>query len=276
MRLLNPFFSRSKREQDKPIRDKLKDKKYFEKMLSIKLGEIADDEKYIQKEKKKNVGIVRPFLYWCYAVDYIRAIEINYSMGEDIGQLRKLYTRSLDHYILGANFRNPTYADDLDRISLGILLDIDNTAFNRLADYVMQMDGQAKSVDWTPDQLLWFLLNARLGDDKKQTYADKLAFPKLYKGLFKLTKIIDTQEAKKALEDYIGKWYNLNKDAPWHDNHLMKYCYRGYWAWEVAAVAKIMHIDDSDLRDNPFYPYDMVHWKDNVTTEGHQHNSYSR
>ena len=209
-------------------------------------------------------------------MDHIRAIEINYSMGEDIGQLRKLYTRSLDNYILGANFRNPTYADDLDRISLGILLDIDNIAFNRLADYVLQMDGQAKSVGWTPDLLLWFLLNARLGDDKKQTYADKLAFPKLYKGLFKLTKIIDTQEAKNALEDYIGKWYNLNKDAPWHDNHLMKYCYRGYWAWEVAAVAKIMHIDDSDLRDNPFYPYDMVHWKDNVTTEGHQHNSYSR
>ena len=61
MRLLNPFFSRSKREQDKPIRDKLKGKKYFEKMLSIKLGEIADDEKYIQKERNSNDGIVRPF-----------------------------------------------------------------------------------------------------------------------------------------------------------------------------------------------------------------------
>ncbi len=44
MRLLNSFFCRSKQEQDKAIRDKLKDKKYFEKMLSIKLGEIADDE----------------------------------------------------------------------------------------------------------------------------------------------------------------------------------------------------------------------------------------
>ena len=84
MRLLNSFFSRSKREQDKPIRDKLKDKKYFEKMLSIKLGEIADDEKYIQKERNNNDGIVRPFLYWCSAVDHIRAIEINYSMGEDM------------------------------------------------------------------------------------------------------------------------------------------------------------------------------------------------
>ena len=86
-------FDGSKKEQDKPIRDKLKDKKYFEKILSIKFGEIDDDEKHILEEKKKNVGIVRPFLYWCSAVDYIRAIEISYSMGEDIAKLRKLYIK---------------------------------------------------------------------------------------------------------------------------------------------------------------------------------------
>lgn len=88
-------FDGSKKEQDKPIRDKLKEKKYFEKILSIKFGEIDDDEKHILEEKKKNVGIVRPFLYWCSAVDHIRAIEISYSMGEDIAKLRELYINSL-------------------------------------------------------------------------------------------------------------------------------------------------------------------------------------
>ena len=263
-------FGSSKKEQDKPVRDKFKDKKYFENILSVKLDEIDDNEKYILEEKRKNGGIVRPFLYWCSAVDHIRAIEISYSMGEDIGKLRKLYISSLDNYILGANFKNPTYADDLDRISLGILIDIDNTDFNRLADYIQRMDEQAKPSDWTPDLLLWFMLNSRLKEDEKQTYADKLAFPKLYKGLFRLTQISDAQEAKKALEDYIEKWYNLNKDAPWYNNHLKKNCYRGYWAWEVAAVAKIMHIDDSDLKDNPYYPYDMVHWEDTRTIDENQ------
>ena len=198
-------FGSSKKEQDKPIRDKFKDKKYFENILSVKLDEIDDNEKYILDEKRKNGGIVRPFLYWCSAVDHIRAIEISYSIGEDIGKLRKLYISSLDNYILGANFKNPTYADDLDRISLGILLGIDNTDFNRLADYVQRMDEQAKPADWIPDQLLWFMLNSRLKENEKQTYADKLAFPKLYKGLFKLTQISDAQEAKKALNDYIEK-----------------------------------------------------------------------
>ena len=263
-------FGSSKKEQDKPVRDKFKDKKYFENILSVKLDEIDDNEKYILEEKRKNGGIVRPFLYWCSAVDHIRAIEISYSMGEDIGKLRKLYISSLDNYILGANFKNPTYSDDLDRISLGILIDIDNTDFNRLADYIQRMDEQAKPSDWTPDLLLWFMLNSQLKEDEKQTYADKLAFPKLYKGLFKLTQISDVQEAKKALEDYIEKWYNLNKDAPWYNNHLKKNCYRGYWAWEVAAVAKIMNIDDSDLKDNPYYPYDMVHWEDTGTIDEDQ------
>ena len=61
MGLFNFKLGGSKKEQDKPIRDKLKDKKYFEKILSIKFGEIDDDEKHILEEKKKNVGIVRPF-----------------------------------------------------------------------------------------------------------------------------------------------------------------------------------------------------------------------
>ena len=56
------------------------------------------------------------------------------------------------------------------------------------------------------------------------------------------------KKQRKVLEDYIGKWYNLNKNAPWYNSHLKKNCYRGYWAWEVAAIAKIMQIDDSDLR----------------------------
>ena len=157
-----------------------------------------------------------------------------------------------------------------NRVSLGVLLNIPDDNIKQLITYVQQMDEQAEPADWTPDLLLWFMLNSRMGEDKKQTYANKLAFPKLYKGLFKLTQLSDAQAAKKALIDYIGKWYNLNKDAPWYNNHLKTSSYRGYWAWEVAAVAKILQIDDSDLKDNPYYPYDMVHWEEDDTTNDEQ------
>ena len=67
---------------------------------------------------------------------------------------------------MGANFRNPTYADDLDRISLGILLDIDNTDFNRLTDYVLRMDKQAKPSNL--DTRLITLVYAKLPIKRKQ------------------------------------------------------------------------------------------------------------
>lgn len=265
MGLFDFFFNRSKQEQDKPIRDKIKNRKHFEKLLS--------EEKEIIKQRneiisKGNQNDTNSYIYYAIANNYMNLIKITYSLGVNIKDLRETYIVSLQSFLLGFESDEPMYFDILNRVALGFLLDIPEENFKQLVDYVQRMDEQAKPADWTPDLLLWFLLNSRLKEDERQTYADKLAFPKLYKGLFKLTQISDAQEAKKALEDYIGKWYNLNKNAPWYNSHLKKNCYRGYWAWEVAAVAKIMHIDDSDLKDNPYYPYDMVHWEGNeITTE---------
>ena len=265
MRLFNFFFNRSKQEQDKPIRDKIKNKNHFEKLLSEEKEVIKQRNEIISKGNQNDSN---SYIYYAIADSYMNLLKITYSLGVKIKDLRETYIVSLQSFLLGFESNEPMYFDILNRVALGFLLNISNENFQQLVDYVQRMDEQAKPADWTPDQLLWFILNFRLKEDEKQAYADKLAFPKLYKGLFKLTQISDAQEAKKVLEDYIGKWYNLNKNAPWYNSHLKKNCYRGYWAWEVAAVAKIMNIDDSDLKDNPYYPYDMVHWEGNeITTE---------
>ena len=263
MGLFNFNFGSSKKGQNQPIRDKIKNRKHFEKLLS--------EEKEIIKQRneiisKGNQNDTNSYIYYAIANNYMNLIKITYSLGDKIKDLRETYIVSLQFFLLGFESDEPMYFDILNRVALGFLLNISNENFQQLVDYVQRMDEQAKPADWTPDQLLWFILNSRLKKDEEQTHADKLAFPKLYKGLFKLTQVSDAQEAKKALEDYIEKWYNLNKNAPWYNSHLKKNCYRGYWAWEVAAVAKIMHIDDSDLKDNPYYPYDMVHWEDTGTT----------
>ena len=262
MGLFDFFFNRSKQKQDKPIRDKIKDRKHFEKLLSEEEEVIKQRNEIISKGKHNHT---ETYIYYAIADSYMNLLKITYSLGVKIKDLQETYMVSLQSFLFGFESGEPMYFDILDRVALGFLLDIPEENFKQLVDYVQRMDEQAKPADWTPDLLLWFLLNSRLKEDEKQAYADKLAFPKLYKGLFKLTQISDAQEAKKALEDYIGKWYNLNKDAPWYNSHLKKNCYRGYWAWEVAAIAKIMNIDDSDLKDNPYYPYDMVHWEDTGT-----------
>ena len=35
-----------------------------------------------------------------------------------------------------------------------------------------------------------------------------------------------------------------------------------YWSFEVGAVAKILSINDSGLKDVLYYPYDLVHYCD--------------
>lgn len=260
MGLFNFILGCSRKEQEEPIRDKLKNRKHFEKVLEER--SIIQERYEIISKKEKKGDSIGTYLYYAIAHNNMNIIGVKYSMGGDIKNLQNIYINSLNYFLLGFENDNPIYNEILNRVSLGILLNIPDENFNQLVDYVQRMDELAKPADWTPDLLLWFMLDSRLREDDKRTYAKKLAFPKLYKGLYKVTQAENGEESPKALKEYIGKWYNLNKDAPWYNNHLKKNCYRGYWAWEVAAVAKIMHIDDTTLKDNPYYPYDMVHWED--------------
>ena len=48
-----------------------------------------------------------------------------------------------------------------------------------------------------------------------------------------------------------------------HDDHKSKWnIHTGYWSFESGALVKILGLDDSTLKDQPYYPYDMVHWKE--------------
>lgn len=246
------FRGTSNEEQKLPIRDKFKDRTYFDKQIqrNIKLEPKIEDED-------------RPFLYWSVSLNHMTRLNIMYSIGKEIKELQDIYIQSFNYFIQGFDIETPVYADILKRVSLGILLDIPIELFSQLIDYVKRMDEQAKPSRWKPDALIWFMLNSYLKANEKQTYEETLSFPKTYKGLYKVSKAENRGEAKKRLTEYLEKWYSLNKNAPWYDTHLRDNGYSGYWAWEVAAVAKIMQIDDLNLKDNPYYPYDMVHWIDN-------------
>ena len=37
--------------------------------------------------------------------------------------------------------------------------------------------------------------------------------------------------------------------------------YYGYWSNETAAAVKILGIDDSCLKNQQYYPYDLAHFK---------------
>jgi len=41
--------------------------------------------------------------------------------------------------------------------------------------------------------------------------------------------------------------------------------YYGFWSFDTAALAKILGLDDSALKNNNHYPYDLAHYKNGMT-----------
>ncbi|KVD85872.1 hypothetical protein WI90_26135 [Burkholderia ubonensis] len=64
------------------------------------------------------------------------------------------------------------------------------------------------------------------------------------------------------LNAYLEQWYASMKEVSWHDSHLNLSnewgLYFGYWAFEAAALAYILDLDDTSLRKHIAYPKDLV------------------
>jgi len=73
----------------------------------------------------------------------------------------------------------------------------------------------------------------------------------------------DKEEQIKKLKLYLEMyWYRGHRDSGWYDSHKHRdLIYSGYWSFESGAVAKILGLDDSNLKDVPYFPYDLVHYK---------------
>jgi hypothetical protein len=131
-------------------------------------------------------------------------------------------------------------------VSLGILCDIDLEDFKRITA-VIQRDG-------AQDKLLDFIIKSKQEDwvGNNDSYLQEIPYAE--------TANIASAE---DIQYYLDKvWYQGHDEAYWHDLHKNTKAnrYFGYWAWEVAAIAKIKGIDDVILKDHKYYPYDSVHW----------------
>ena len=74
----------------------------------------------------------------------------------------------------------------------------------------------------------------------------------------------DKAEKLDILNAYLKDWYHemVGMSDLEYQSHLDPeqngYC--GYWAFEAAAIAYLDDLDDTELRQSPYYPKDMVDW----------------
>lgn len=238
------------------IRDNIKDEKYFENYLNNLYTRIdrfegltkkvVDERGYEDKGAQNGLFTLQGF--------YLNAIKALFSFGASKTDIENYFKKFIN---LSYDFKHPlTYNLILDGVSLGILLDVNDEYFNKLVELIRKSD--------LNDYLIDFLLSKKVNWDKQ---AKDFKFPEPYLSLEQVISLATSGEKEKAVEKlkfYLDKeWYKGHSDTGWYDNHKSKHdTYAGYWSWESGALVQVLGLDDSSLKDQQYYPYDMVHWND--------------
>lgn len=114
------------------------------------------------------------------------------------------------------------------------------------------LDAAYRGTDTLYEDLLAYELEGRINID---SWHHDVPYRPLVFSLYRESK----PEALDDISEYLDAWYQGMEKAPWHDGHLEarkdgKGTYVGYWAVEAAAVAYLLQLDDSPLREHLLYP----------------------
>ncbi|EJP90835.1 PoNi-like cognate immunity protein [Bacillus cereus] len=216
---------------------------------------LEEDEKNgIQRKPKDNISIIegRYLRNFIHEMNDIRAM---YSLGEDISTMEVYFYNAMDD-LEHTGASKVGYIYMLWIISLGILLETDKKNIERLKKIV-----DKKNVN---DAVIDFLLCASdIGyTNMTNRYYKENPYAKT-REIIELAQT-DKKEASKRLQTYMEKeWFRGHYDYEWKNAHKEP-GYVGYWSFETAALAKILELDDTSLKDNNHYPYDLAHYKNEM------------
>ncbi|PDY83152.1 PoNi-like cognate immunity protein [Bacillus toyonensis] len=213
-----------------------------------------DTKNGIQRYSKDNKSIIEGtyLANFRYEMEDIRA---KYSLGEDISVIEEDFHNAI-YDLENTGSREIGYLSLIWMISLGILLETDKKNIERLKKIVDKKNANDAVID--------FLLCASDIGYTKMTnrYYKENPYAKT-REIIELAQT-DKKEASKRLQTYMEKeWFKGHYDYEWKNAHKEP-GYVGYWSFETAALTKILELDDTSLKDNNHYPYDLAHYKNEM------------
>ena len=227
------------------MRDKIKDIEYFNTFINEDLARV---KKFSDKLENGEVKEDRILPVKSKVHDLKLGIMIaGYSKGDELTLLEEEY---LDLLAEWEEVLEPEYYNkNLKMISLGILFQVDRAFVKK----VKNMLKKSNINDW----LYNFLLDS-LDGEQIEVSKERL-FPNTFTTL---QRVVYEENKIELLKKYLNNdWYN--EDCGCYEAHKSKQnIYYGYWSFEAGAIAKILKINDTQLRDTQYYPYDMVHYKE--------------
>ena len=233
----------SENTEDSQMRDKLRTKEYFDTFIEEELEDIQMFEDSITDGEIEDDRINS-------TIDEILLIKLGiiiakYSRGDDLETIKHEFEEMVDQFC--TSWDGSIYEDNLCFASLAYLLGLDSEKLNRIRDKLMKSENCDSLIDLI------------LSGSESSFDNNKISFPRSYN---KLAECIGNND-KNALIKYLRGWYRGSKASSWYDTHKIEddNLYYGYWCFEAGAVAKRLKIEDCELRDEKYYPYDMVHFK---------------
>ena len=177
----------------------------------------------------------------------LKIINYKYTLGFDLSELHKEYLELIEQI---DNIESIDSFFPSNIIALGILFEDGIGKFEKL---IALMDKEELH-----DFLFDYLIN---GCGLKREFNSDIFFDRDFKFSKELIELAqkDREQASKKLVHHIKTYWNI----PIEDK------YKGYWLWEYGAISKMFKLDDSKLKDNPHYPYELAHYKNEMefTTE---------
>lgn len=224
------------------MRDSIRTKAYFDEFIA------QEKERICKFQDKLNSGSIDdervPLIN--NKIIYLKTdlIIAKYSRGDSINDIKNEFEELIDMVCEKGDVS--IYEDNLCLASLAYLLGVNSDKMMRLRSKLMESE--------TYDYLIDFVF---LGSES-DIDINKISFQREYK---KLTKYIDDR-TKETFLKYLRGWYRSHLHSSWYDSHKNEKfkLYFGYWCFEASAIAKRLGFIDDDLKNEQYYPYDMVHF----------------
>jgi hypothetical protein len=233
------------------MRTDLKDRHYFDEYIQLNLDDIAFYEQCLKSADQKEDRI--PAIKHQIFNMSLHTVIAQYSAGFSSEQVKDSFIDLIPRFEAGwyntENLNNKIYFDGyvqaLWMVSLAILLDVAVDDFQRIVNTLDRKHSQ--------DMILDVLIAAQLPRQQSEQllYPQKIEFIK---------KLIDTQNLE-GLKNYLDcKWYPSMKQTYWFDLDKNKNdVFFGYWSFESAAIVKVLKLEDTILKGQRYYPFDLMH-----------------
>ncbi len=217
----------------------IKPKEYFDEFITEENERVEKFEAKINSGtlKKDRVLPVKDKLI----LIKLGIIIAKYSRGDSISELKNEFEQIIDLFVEAWDFES--YEGNLRFVSLAYLFDVDNVIKNKIKMKLSQSPHY--------DYIIDFILYGFESDFNSKA----VSFPDMH---LKLLNVIESKESS-LLSEYISEWYNKHDHCSWYDSHKSDInLYYGYWCFESAAVAKRINLNCEFLKNQKYFPYDLV------------------